>query len=267
MQGVSRTSMAEVRERFDSVSAGDPALLAGELFDVVDLFDREHLLRRALADPARPGEAKSAAVHAVLDGKVSTPTAEVAAAVVQARWARSGDLTDALESLAVYAEALAAEQAGELDELEDELFRFSRIVESEPRLRTALTDVGAPVERRVELVERLLDGKTSAFTRRLIGAVVARPRGRSLEAGLATYGRLVAERRQRLVALARVAGPLTEEQRERLVRVLTTAYGHEVHLNVEIDPTVVGGLSIQVGDEVIDGTIAGRLEEVRRRLQ
>src|SRR5918999_5334574 len=112
MQGVSRTSMTEVRERFDAVSAGDAAQLAGELFDVVDLFDREHQLRRALADPARAGEAKSAAVHAVLDGKVSTPAADLAAAVVQARWARSGDLTDALESLAVYAEALAAERAG-----------------------------------------------------------------------------------------------------------------------------------------------------------
>ncbi|MGH3016516.1 MAG: F0F1 ATP synthase subunit delta, partial [Gaiellaceae bacterium] len=202
MQGVSRTSMGEVRERFDTLAAGaagQQAQLAAELFDVVDLFDREHLLRRALADPARAGEAKSAAVHAVLDGKVSTPTAELAAAVVQARWARSGDLTDALESLAVYAEALAAERAGQLDELEDELFRFGRIVEAEPALRSALTDTGAPVERRAELVDGLLEGKSSASTRKLIGIVVARPRGRSLEAGLAAYGKLVAERRQRLV--------------------------------------------------------------------
>ncbi|WP_308207596.1 F0F1 ATP synthase subunit delta [Actinomadura madurae] len=112
----------------------------------------------------------------------------------------------------------------------------------------------------------LLDGKVTPATLTLVTELVLRPRGRSLESGLAEYGRLVAQRRQRLVALVRTPSALSDGQRTRLAAVLAAAYGHEVHLNIEIDPTVIGGLSIELGDEIIDGTIAGRLDDVRRRL-
>jgi F-type H+-transporting ATPase subunit delta len=166
----------------------------------------------------------------------------------------------------VTAQSARAESAGRLDDLEDELFRFSRIVDAEPELRGALAGPGLPADRKQSLVTALLEGKVTPSALALISELVTHPRGRSLERALAEYGRLVAERRRRLVALIRTIVDLSEEQRTRLAAVLAAAYGHEVHLNIEIDPKVVGGLSIQLEDEIIDGTIAGRLEELRRRL-
>lgn len=264
---VARASLAEARERLETVLAtADLAELGGELFAVLHLVDREHGLRRAISDPSARPQAKADLMAGLLDGKVSAAASSVVQDVVRLRWTRPSELADALETLAVTAEAARAEADGVLDDLEDELFRFSRIVEGEPQLRTALTDPALPDDRKDGLLSALLDGKVTPSARRLIGELVLHPRGRSLESGLAHYGRLVAQRRQRLVALVRSAVDLTERQRTRLAAVLSAAYGHEVHLNIEIDPSVLGGLSIQIGDEVIDGTIAGRLDEVRRRL-
>ncbi|RKS76762.1 ATP synthase F1 subcomplex delta subunit [Actinomadura pelletieri DSM 43383] len=264
---VSRASLAEARERFEAVvPSADLARLGGDLFSVLHLFDNEHGLRRAVSDPARDGADKAQLVQILLEGKVSSAALGLVADVVRLRWSKPSELADALETLAVTAEAARAEADGRIDDLEDELFRFSRVVEGEAELRGALAGPGLPDERRLGLVEALLDGKVTASTLTLVTELVLRPRGRSLEGGLAEYGRIVAQRRQRLVALVRTPAELPEAQRTRLAAVLAAAYGHEVHLNIEIDPTVIGGLSIQLGDEIIDGTIAGRLDDVRRRL-
>ncbi|WP_198679514.1 F0F1 ATP synthase subunit delta [Thermomonospora amylolytica] len=264
---VARASLAEARERLESVLAtADKAVLGGELFAVLHLVDREHGLRRAISDPAANPQAKADLVAGLLQGKVSAAAVSVVQDLVRLRWTRPSELADALETLAVTAEAARAESEGVLDDLEDELFRFSRILESEPRLRSALTNPALPDERKVQVLRALLEGKATASTLLLVTELVVHPRGRSLESGLAHTGRLVAQRRERLVALVRSAVDLTEQQRTRLAAVLSAAYGHDVHLNIELDPSVLGGLSIQIGDEVIDGTIAGRLDEVRRRL-
>jgi F-type H+-transporting ATPase subunit delta len=264
---VARASLAEARERLEAVLAtADLAVLGGDLFAVLHLVDREHGLRRAVSDPSANPAAKAALVAGLLDGKVSAGALSVVQDVVRLRWTRPSELADALETLAVTAEAARAESAGVLDDLEDELFRFSRIIEAEPELRGALTNPGLPDDRKQGLLTALLEGKTTPSTQRLISELVVHPRGRSLEGGLAHYGRIVAQRRERLVALVRSAVDLNEQQRSRLAAVLAAAYGHDVHLNIELDPTVLGGISIQIGDEVIDGTIAGRLDEVRRRL-
>jgi F-type H+-transporting ATPase subunit delta len=264
---VSRASLAEARERLDAVTgSADLENLGDELLGVLHLLDREHGLRRALSDPSRSGDDRAQLVQILLEGKISASALELVQDVARLRWSRPSELADAIEQLAVSAESARAESDGRLDDLEDELFRFSRVVEGEPELRGALTNVALPVERKADLVGALLEGKALPSTVRLITEVVTRPRGRSLERALDAYGRVVAQRRRRLVALVRTSAELTEEQRTRLTAALSAAYGHEVHLNIEIDPTVVGGLSIQIGDEEIDGTIAGRLENVRRRL-
>ena len=268
MRGTSRASLAEAKEKLDAVLAhADVAPLGADLFGVLRLLDREHGLRRALSDPSRSGSDKAQLVRILLEGKIAAAALELVTEVVRLRWARSGDLTDGLEDLAVTAEAARAEAEGNLDDLEDELFRFSRVVEREPQLHGALGASGLPAERKRDLLAALLEGKATPSTILLVTEVVTRPRGRSLERGLAAYGRVVAERRQRLVALVRTAVPLTEEQRDRVARALSATYGHEVHLNIEIDPEVVGGMSIHIRDEVIDGTMAGRLDEVRKRLR
>ncbi len=267
MRGASRTSLAEARDRLSALaSTTDLDRLAGELFGALDLLDREHALRRALADPAGDGQRKADLLRSVLTDQVGGDTVDLLAGVVRSKWANPGDLTDTVEVLAVLAEVIRAERAGHLDDVEDELFRFGRIVDSHVQLRATLSDPAASGERKAELVRELLAGKATDVGISLVSRIVAVPRGRNLDRGLAIYGKVAAQRRQRLIAVVTSAVPLTQGQKDRLVAALRTAYGHEVHLNIEVDPQVVGGLRVQVGDEVIDGSVAGRLEEVRRRL-
>lgn len=264
---VSRASLAEAKDRLEAViPSADPAALGGDLFAVLHLIDREHGLRRAVSDPARDGADKAQLVQILLEGKVSPAALGLVADVVRLRWSKPSELADAVETLAVTAEAARAEADGRIDDLEDELFRFGRVVEGEVALRSALAGPGLPDDRKLGLVNALLEGKVTPATLTLVTELVLRPRGRSLEGGLAEYGKLVAQRRQRLVALVRTPADLSAQQRTRLAAVLAAAYGHEVHLNIEIDPDTIGGLSIEIGDEIIDGTIAGRLDDVRRRL-
>ncbi|MCO5971583.1 F0F1 ATP synthase subunit delta [Actinoallomurus soli] len=269
MIGASRASFVEARERLEAALSAtrDAAAFGGELFAVVHLLDREHVLRRALSDPAQPADRRAGLATAVLDGNVTPAVRDFVGDVVRQRWARSTELTDALEELGVTAIAAAAEAQGRIDDVEDELFRFGRIVEAQPELRGALVDRRVPGERKVELVTTLLEGKATAATLQLVSEAVAHPRGRSLERALESYGRIVAERRNRLVAVVRAAVELDEAQKTRLTAALSAQYGRDVHLNIEVDPSVLGGISVQIGDEEIDGTIARRLEDVRRRIE
>lgn len=267
MRGVSRASLAEAKERLESkVSSGHPATLGDELFSVLHVLDREHALRRVLSDPAQPADHKAQTVHDLLASHLSADTLGLVEDVVRLRWARSLDLTDSVEELAVIATVASAEAERRLDDLEDELFRFGRILASQPDLRRALNDRSAPRETKVQLLTDLLEGKVTAATLRLVTEVATHPRGRSLERGLDVYGRIAAERRSRLIAVVRTPVQLTEEQKTRLTAALSAQYDRDVHVNIEVDPTVLGGLSVQIGDEEIDGTIQRRLGDVRRRL-
>lgn len=268
MQGVSRESLAAARERLDQVLTGDvdAAALSEDLFGVVRLLDDNVALRRALTDPAASAERKQGLIRELFGGKLSDPAITVVGELAGARWSRARDLADAVEMLAVQGALAAAERAGQLDELEDELFRFSRIVAGNPELRGVLADRTVPGDRKAALVGELLIDRVKPSTLRLIEQVVTQPRGRTLEVGLEEYARLAAETRQRLVAVVRVAVPLTDQERDRLAAALHRIYGREVHLNVEVDPRVVGGIRIQIGSEVIDGTVVTRLEQARSRL-
>ncbi len=279
MRGISRASLAELKEQLaaalpETAPAGGAATsaarsaadLGAELFAVVHLLDREHGLRRALSDPGKQPAEKAAVATALLQGKISPATVDLTAAAVRMRWSSPRDLADALEQLAVIALVASAEAGGKLDDLEDELFRFGRVVDGEPRLRAVLSDPSAPAEGKRELLARLLEGKVTEPTLRLIDEAAQHPRARSLDRSLEEFARLAAERRQRLVAVVRTATELSADHRSRLAAALAAVYGHQVHLNVVVDPGVVGGLSVQVGDELIDGTVASRLEAVRRRL-
>lgn len=267
MQGASRTSLGEVTRRLDSVlESADAVTLSIELFQVVRLLDREHSLRRFLADSSVPGERKTGTAGQLLEPRVSPSTILVVGDVVQASWSSPRDLADAVERMAVFATVAVVEATGQVDELEDELFRFGRIIQAQPQLRAALTRPGAAEQHKRTLVGDLLEGKANVATRRLVTEVVADPRGRTLEQGLDAYSQMVAERARRFTAVVRTAVPLTEAQTTRLQRLLTRSYGREIHLNIEIVPEIVGGMSIRVGDEIFDGTVAGRISEVRRRL-
>ncbi|MEU4149633.1 F0F1 ATP synthase subunit delta [Streptomyces sp. NPDC026659] len=269
MNGASREALAAARERLDALTDStsvNAAQLADELAAVTALLDREAGLRRVLTDPAQPAEGKAELVQRLIGGQVSGQTADLVAGMARSRWSQPRDLVDALEELADIADLTAAEKDGTLDDVEDELFRFGRIVASDTALRAALTDRAASASAKAELLRRLLGGRAKPVTERLVTRLVTAPRGRSLEAGLESLSKLAAERRDRLVATVTSAVPLSDAQKRRLGDALAKLYGRRMHLNLDVDPDVVGGLRVQVGDEVINGAIADRLEDAGRRM-
>ncbi|MEV6210637.1 F0F1 ATP synthase subunit delta [Kitasatospora sp. NPDC051914] len=270
MIGASREALAAGRENLESLTDStsvDAAKLAEELAAVTALLDREVSLRRVLTDPSRSGQDKAAFVARLLSGQVSGATVDLVSGLVRSRWSAARDLVDAVEELSAYAEVIAADKAGALDDVEDELFRFGRVVAGSHELRAALTEPKADAAAKAALVKKLLGGRANAGTVRLVVSLVTTPRGRSLEQGLESYSKLAAARRGRVVALVTSAVPLSDRQKERLSAALAGLYGKQVHLNIDVDPEVAGGVKVQIGDEVIDGTVASRLEGARQGLE
>jgi F-type H+-transporting ATPase subunit delta len=272
MRGASRDSFAAAREQLESLlrgrgaAAADPAALGEDLFGVTALLDGSAALRRALTDPSKDAAAKQALVRRLLEGKVRSAAVDVVATLAAGRWAAATDVADAAESLGVQAVLAAAERNDRLEAVEDELFRFSRSVAGTPDLRDAFSVRTVGTERKAELVRRLLAGKVAAETALLAAQAATAPRGLRTEQALERYVEAAADRRRQLVAHVIVARPLSEEHRRRLAGALERIYGRAPRLNVDVDPEVIGGLRVQVGGELIDGTMLGRLESARRRL-
>ena len=267
MRGASRDAFESLREQLDGTltSAGQARNVGEGLFAVAGLLDTEHGLRRALSDPGKPAAEKAAIAGQLLHGKITQVTEDIVTSAVEKRWAGSTDLADAIEELGIESLAREAEYDGTLDDVEDELFRFGRLVLGQPELRSALSS-SAPAQLKQDLLSRLLEGKATKVTQTLITQVVLHSRGRSLAVALDLCAQIAADRKKQLIAVVRVAKDLTARQKTRLAAALSSTYGHKIHLNILIDPAVVGGISIQIGDELIDGTAAARLAAVRRKL-
>jgi F-type H+-transporting ATPase subunit delta len=271
VQRSSREAYRAALARFDESigalpdGAGSTEVSDG-LYAVADLLDREPSLRRALTDPASSPASRQQLVDSLLGAQLPRLPLSVVRDLVADRWASGTDLRDALELLAANAALRAAEGEGVLDDVEDELFRFARVVEREPALRAALTDPALPEDRKTGLLQTLVGAQARPATLRLLTVAVTRPRGRSLETALEELSRLAAQRRERLVAQVRVARPLDPAHEQRLGAALARLYGREVQLQVDVDPAVLGGVQVRVGDEVLDGTVERRLTTVHRRL-
>ena len=241
----------------------DLGSLAPDLFAVVDALSSSVALRRAVTDPGSPPGRRQDLVRSLLDGKVSATAVDVVVEATGMRWSGGQTFVAALERQAVRAQLLAAERAGVLDETEDELFRFARLVASDPELRNAFSDRSMPLSARQDLVSDLLNGRageaTVALARR---AVVARER--TFAHTIEGYVDLAAAQRNRVVATVRVARPLDPEQRNRLQAALARQVGRDLVVQEVIDPDVLGGVRVELGDEVVEGTVAGRLDEARR---
>ncbi|MGI9092784.1 MAG: F0F1 ATP synthase subunit delta [Mycobacteriales bacterium] len=268
MQLASRESLAAARERLDEHAEAAPAdalrTLAGDLGGVVGVLDSQPALRRALSDPALAADQRESLGQAVFGGAVSEPAQRVLRDLARARWSAPGDLTDAVEDLSRQATFAAAERSGELDDVEDELFRFARIVDRAPDLAAALTNASLPLERRGQLIDALIEDKVKPATRQLLDRAVAAPRERTLEHILSSLSQLAAARRHRYVASVRSAVEMSTAQTERLAAALGRIYRRDVVLQIEINPDLIGGLVVQVGDEVIDGSVASRLADAGR---
>lgn len=282
MEGASRRSLADARARLDALVSPPPAgraagptrpapsadldRVAEQLFGVATLLRRELGLRRALADPGTPAAAREHLLERVAGGQLAGPTLDLLRAMVGSRWSRPLDLQQAVEAVGVEALLARAQTEGSLDEVEDELFRFGRIVDREPGLGLALTDPALPAERKRALLERLLADRAHPVTLRLVERAVSDGYRHDLERTIEELTQLAAARRQRLVAVVRVARPLDDEQAARLREAISRYFGRDIQLQVDIDPTVLGGVVVRVGDEVVDGSVARRLAGVRRRL-
>jgi F-type H+-transporting ATPase subunit delta len=269
MRGISRESLVAGQERLEVLLAArgaQPGTLADELFAMANVFAGSAGLRRALTDPSRSGQAKAELVHRLFTGKVGGPALDLLAGLVRGRWGAPADLPNVVEALAVSAVLAAAERADRLDSVEDELFRFSRLVAGNTELRDAFSGRTEGEGRKTALVERLLAGRAAPETLRLATQAAVHPRGLRTERALEAYVEAAAERRRQLVAHVVAAVPLTTAQRERLSAILRRTYGRPIRLNIDLDPEIVGGLRVQVGGELVDGTIVTRLDDARRRL-
>lgn len=268
MRGSSRAAFAAGHDAFAAAlgSGAFGSALAGDLFGVTGALDSSASLRRALVDPSRDAAAKRGLVEGLFGSKISAAAGSVLNALVSGRWSDDRDLGDATETLAVEALIASAEAAGRLDALEDDLFRFGRVVAADSGLRDALSASGGDENVKVALVETLLAGKASAETIQLARQAVISPRGRRFGRVLEGYLAIAAKRREQRTATVTSAVPLTDVQRQRLAAALSGIYHGPVQINVVLDPAVVGGIRVQVGDEVVDGTILRRIQEAERAL-
>ena len=270
LQSASRESLAEAGARLDSVvdspSGSDLEQLGSDLFAVLRLVVAEPTLRRHLADPSVEESSRSGLADRLLDGKIGRPALDVVSDLVSSRWSRGVDLVEALEVLARRATLGVAEKDGTLDEVEDQLFRFGRILDREPELAGLLADAGTPADKRVELLRQVLDDRVSPVTASLLEQTVRTPRGRSLDLAAEELSELAAARRDRYVAHVRTPVRLSAEQEQRLTDTLTRLYGRPISLQAELDPDLLGGLVVRVGGELIDGSVAGKLAAARRKL-
>lgn len=242
------------------------ARLADELFATVGLLSGQPSLRRALADSSSDPAGREQLLRGLLDGKVAEPTLQVLATIVTARWSSPRELVDGVESLARTTSLAGAERDGRLDAVEDELFRLGRIVAGSHELERLLADPAGPTDGKLALIDTLVSGKVEPVTKTMVTQLVRVPRGLGVVDGLGQLAALAAKRRERSVAHIRAAVALTSAQQDRLAATLTRIYSRPIALHVEVDASLEGGLLIKIGDEVIDGSVAGRLAALRRDL-
>jgi F-type H+-transporting ATPase subunit delta len=268
MQPASRAALAAARDKLESrigdANDADRARLGEDLGAVAAVLDEQPVIRRHLADSAAPERLRRKLIEALFGGKVSRASLRVLGDVAASRWSRPRDLVDGVEELAWQALLAVAERDDSLDDVEDELFRFGRILVAQPRLAALLGDQTTPAAGRVELLDTVLAGRTRPITSRLLEQVVRSPRRRPLPEIVEQLVDRAAARRQRSVAYVTAAGPLPAEQEQRLIDVLEAIYRRPISLKIDLDPALLGGLVIRVGDEVIDGSVAARLEQARQ---
>jgi F-type H+-transporting ATPase subunit delta len=264
MRGVSASSQASLLDAVESTE-GELDTIGAELFSVAGALDATPAVRRILTDPSTEPDARAGLAASLFGGKVSEASAAIVEVAARGRWASGRDLTDAVEVAGLAAHVAAADRAGTLDAVENELFEAQRVIDGERELRSILSDRSISLDRKGSLIESIFGGKVAPATLALLRQAGAERTG-SFDKVLSRFADEVAARRDRTLAEVRSAVPLGEGERDRLAAALSAKYGRSVHINTIVDPTIVGGLKVSIGDDVIDGTIAGRLEDARRQL-
>jgi F-type H+-transporting ATPase subunit delta len=264
-RGASADALAALTDELEAAAPAAEAAgrIADDLFSAAATLRSEAALRRFATDASIPAQAKAGLVGEVFGGKVHEVSLAVLRSAVGRRWVAGRDLAGALEQLGVVAHVRAS--GSETARLADELFAFAQAVRSTPALRDALADPARSQEDKRRLIGNLLDGKALPATVALAGQSISGSH-RTVAVALTEYQKVVADVQAQGVATVRVARPLSDADLDRLAAALSAQYGRPVHLNLLVDPTVLGGIRVEIGDDVIDGTVSSRLDEARRRL-
>lgn len=272
LRAASREALANLVSEFDSLAGGLDAdgltTLADDLTAVAKLLLSEGTLTKHLAEPTDNSSAKVALVDKLLTGKIGEPALKLVRTAASQRWSAEGNLVDGIEHTARLALLQRASVAGEVDEVEDQLFRFGRVLDSEPRLSALLSDYTTDAAGRAALLDKVINagGNANGTAAALLTQTVTLLRGERADEAVIDLAELAVARRGEVVAHVSAAAELTDAQRERLTAVLSRIYGHPVAVQLHVDPELLGGLSITVGDEVIDGSIASRLAAAQNQL-
>ena len=267
--GSSRQSLVAARAKLDAAvkgaTADSAAKLSSELFLAAEVLASNVPLRRAFADMSRDAASKETLVKDLFGKTLGSAALTVLTDVATLRWSAGGDIVHVLEQLAIEAEGSAANINGELDRVEDELFEISRVIAENFELRKALVGPGT-TSAKSTLVSDVLGKRASESTVRLAAALVTSLRGRSIEAGFADYLSALANRRNRLIANVRVAIAITDTQKVRLAQAIEKQVGQPIRVNIQVDPSILGGVSVKFADELVDGSISNRLAGAGRAL-
>jgi F-type H+-transporting ATPase subunit delta len=268
--GSSRASVLSVRKTLAEIvekqSATDAAQFSTDLFTILTVLSSSVGLRRALTDNSRDGSAKSELITNLFRNNIGSDAKSLLTQAASLRWSNPSEIADAMENLAVEAVSATADKNNELETMESQLFDFTQVLISNSEFRQALNSAAGTDEGKKSLLESVVSGKYSPSTIKLLTYAVVLRRGRSIDATLAAYSHYVSNSRNRLVAHVKTAVALTDNQTSALIAALTKQLGKQVHVNIEIDPKVLGGISIRYADDVIDGTISNRLSEASRAL-
>ncbi|OMC44786.1 F0F1 ATP synthase subunit B/delta [Mycobacterium sp. IS-1264] len=273
MRSASRLALGDLSERFNDLAKDldnkGLTTLSAELVSVARMLDREIVVTRYLTVPAEDAGPRVRLIERLVSGKVGDATLDVLRLAVSEHWSANSDLVDAIEHVSRQALLEVAEREDRVDDVEDQLFRFSRILEAQPRLGILLGDYAAPAEGRVALLRKVLDsasGRVTPIARALLTQTVELLRGQPAEEAMKLLAEVAVARRGEIVAQVSAAAELSDAQRTRLTEVLSRIYGHPVTVHLQIDAELLGGLLIAVADEVIDGTLASRLAAAKAQL-
>ncbi|MDT5070750.1 MAG: F-type H+-transporting ATPase subunit b atpH [Mycobacterium sp.] len=271
LRAASRAALETLTREFDEVAANlrSPELttLAEELGSVVTLLVDEPTLTRHLAEHSDDADAKVRLVDRLFSDKVDEHTLKLLRTAVSQRWSTESDLVDGIEHMARLALLKRAQVEGKVDEVEEQLFRFGRVLDAEPRLTALLSDYTTPADGRIALLDKVIEGSgVDGIAAELLRQTIGHLRGERADEAVIDLAELAVARRGEIVAHVRAPSDLSDAQRARLVELLTRIYGQPVSVQLHVDPEVLGGLSITVGDEVIDGSIASRLAAAQTQL-
>jgi len=250
----SRSALAALGGKTD-LAKGEQLLAAGRV------IGESSPLRAALADPSTAAADKSSIVESVFS-TISSEARSLLATIVTNRWSSEDDLLAGIEEIGFRVIADSAEKAG----IEAELFAFGEAVNSDNDLELAVGSKLGSNTAKVALIETLLGSKASPQTVSIIGHLVQQPRGRRIAELLRNAASIVADQSGLSVATVTTATALDAKQLARLGAGLAQTYGRELRINQVVDPTLLGGVRVQIGDDVIDGSVASRLKELRLQL-